>query len=104
MREDIVYGTKGDKPGFGKFVKMFMGVEQDRHLGINWTNEGTVTVWHFWIRDTEDYENFRDELIAVLKDCEDIGAAYLALEVYLGSEYADDFLEDYSSEKEDAGN
>ena len=34
-------------------------------------------------------------MTAVLRDCEDIGAAYFALEIYLGSEYADDFLEEY---------
>jgi hypothetical protein len=99
MIRNVVYGVKGDKPGYGQFVEIFM-FDEDNHLGINWTNDGQATVFHFPIRDKDDYENFRDELIAVLNDCEDIGEAYFALEVYLNSEYAYDFLEEYCEGEE----
>lgn len=98
MKRDIVYGIKGEKPGFGQFVEVFM-FEEDNHLGIDWTNEGHATVFHFLIKDKNDYEDFKNELTVVLKDCEDIGAAYYALEIYLNSEYADDFLEEYPEYK-----
>ena len=94
MKRDIIYGTKGDVPSFGQFVEVFM-FDEDNHLGINWTNNGYTTVFHFLIKDKDDYEDFKDELTAVLRDCKDIGAAYYALEVYLDSPYADDFLEEY---------
>ena len=95
MRRDIVYGVYDERMEYGKFVEVFVGVEQERYLGIRWKKDGRVEVFHFLIRDLEDYRDFVDELKVVLRDCEDIGAAYLALEVYLESEYADDWLEEY---------
>ena len=94
MTRDVVYGYKDEKPWYGEFVELFM-FDEDNHLGINWTNDCHATVFHFLIKDKDDYENFRDELTAVLRDCEDIGAAYYALETYLDSEYAEYFLEEY---------
>ena len=94
MREDIVYGTKGDKPGFGKFVNVFM-FKDDRHLGINWTNDGHIDVFHFLIKDVDEYDDFKDELIAILKNCNDINEAYCELEAYLESGVADEFLDEY---------
>lgn len=94
MKRDVVYGTKGDTPIDGRFVEVFM-FDENNHLGINWTSKNDINVFHFLIKDKDDYEDFKNELTAVLRDCEDIGAAYYALEVYLNSEYADDFLEDY---------
>lgn len=99
MTRDVVYGAKGNKPGYGQFVELFM-FDENSHSGINWTNNGQSTVFHFLIKDKDDYENFRDEIITVLKDCEDIDAAYYALEVYLDSDYADDFLEEYDEGEE----
>ena len=52
---NVVYGIKDEKSGFGQFVEVFM-FEEDGHLGINWTNNGQVTVFHFLIRDKDDYE------------------------------------------------
>ena len=94
MTRDIVYGTKGDKPGYGQFVELFM-FDEDNHLGINWTNNGHAEVCHFLIKDKEDYEDFKGEITAVLKDCKDINSAHYALEVYLDSDYAGDFLDEY---------
>lgn len=94
MIRDIVYGTKGDKTGYGQYVEVFM-FDEDNHLGIDVTNDGHIAVYHFLIKDKSDYEDFRDELIAVLKDCSDINMAHSTLEVYLDSPYADDFLEEY---------
>lgn len=94
MIRDIVYGTKNDKAGYGQFVELFM-FDEDNHLGINWTNDGHANVFHFLIKEKSDYEDFKNELVAVLKNCEDIGEAYYALESYLDSEYVDDFLEEY---------
>ena len=94
MIRDIIYGAKGEKPVFGQYVELFM-FEEDNHLGIDWTNDGHAVVFHFLIKDKNDYEDFKNELIAVLKDCEDMGAAYYALEVYLNSPYAYDFLEEF---------
>lgn len=94
MTRDIVYGIKDEKPGYGQFVELFM-FDEDNHLGIDWTNDGHATIFHFLIKDKTDYEDFKNELTAVLKNCEDIGAAYYALESYLDSEYIDDFLEEY---------
>lgn len=94
MIRDVIYGTKGEKPGFGQFVELFM-FEEDNHLGIDWTNDGHATIFHFLIKDKNDYEDFKNELIAVLRDCKDIGEAYYELEAYLNSEYVDDFLEEY---------
>lgn len=94
MIRNVVYGEKGDKPGFGQFVELFM-FDEDSHLGINWTNDGEAVVFHFLIKDKDDYEDFKNELAVVLRDCEDIGEAYYELETYLNSEYIDDFLEEY---------
>lgn len=94
MIRDVVYGTKGEKTGYGQYVEMFM-FDEDNHLGIDVTNDGHIAVYHFLIKDKSDYEDFRDELIAVLKDCSDINTAHSTLEVYLDSPYADDFLEEY---------
>ena len=94
MKRDVVYGTKDKAPSFGQFVEVFM-FDEDNHLGINWTNNGYATVFHFLIKDKDDYEDFKNELTVVLRDCEDIGAAYYALEAYLNSPYIDDFLEEY---------
>lgn len=94
MREDIIYGAMDDKPGYGKFVRVFM-FEEDRHLGIDWTNNGHICVFHFLIKDVSDYDDFKNELTSVLKDCTDIDSVYRELEAYLDSEYADDFLEEY---------
>lgn len=94
MKRDIAYGTKDEAQSFGQFVEVFM-FDEDNHLGINWTNNGYATVFHFLIKDKDDYEDFKNELTTVLRDCEDIGAAYYALEVYLNSPYADDFLDEY---------
>lgn len=94
MTRDVVYGYKDAKPGCGQFIELFM-FDEDNHLGINWTNDGRATVFHFLIRDKTDYEDFKNELAAVLKNCEDIGSAYYTLEDYLDSEYVDDFLEEY---------
>lgn len=94
MISDIVYGAKSKKPAFGQYVELFM-FEEDNHLGIDWTNDGHTTVFHFLIKDKDDYEDFKNELTAVLRDCKDIGEAYYELEAYLDSEYADDFLEEY---------
>lgn len=94
MIRDVVYGTKGEKSGFGQFVELFM-FEDDNHLGINWTNDGRAVVFHFLIKDKNDYEDFKNELITILRDCKDIGEVYYELETYLDSEFADDFLEEY---------
>ena len=94
MREDIVYGFKGEQPGFGQFVKLFM-FEDDRHLGINWTDNGHIDVFHFLIKDIREYDDFKDELIAVLRCCDDINEAYYELEAYLDSGVVDEFLEEY---------
>lgn len=94
MIRDVIYGRKGEKPGFGQFVELFM-FDEDNHLGIDWTNNGEATVFHFLIKDKDDYKDFKNELTAVLRDCEDIGEAYYELETYLNSEYIDDFLEEY---------
>jgi hypothetical protein len=94
MVRDIVYGTKGEKPGYGQFVEVFMH-DEDNHLGIGWTNNGVATYYHFLIKDKDDYEDFKNELIAVLRDCEDMGEVYYELEAYLNSEYVGDFLEEY---------
>ncbi len=94
MTRDIVYGAKSDKQGYGQFVELFM-FDEDNHLGIDWTNNGHAEVYHFLIKDKEDYEDFKGEITAVLKDCKDIDSAHYALEVYLDSDYAEDFLEEY---------
>lgn len=94
MIRDIVYGIKDEKPGFGQFVELFM-FDEDNHLGINWTNDGHASVYHFLIKDRDDYEDFKNELTAVLRDCKDMGEVYYELESYLNSEYVDDFLEEY---------
>lgn len=94
MTRDVVYGTKSKKPEYGQFVELFM-FDEDNHLGINWTNGGQATVFHFLIKDKTDYEDFKNELTTVLKDCEDIGAAYYMLEDYLSSECIDNFLDEY---------
>ena len=94
MISDVVYGAKGEKPVFGQYVELFM-FEEDNHLGIDWTNDGHATVFHFLIKDKDNYEDFKNELTAVLRDCKDIGEAYYALEVYLNSPYVYDFLEEY---------
>ena len=93
MIRDIIYGHEDNKPGFGQFVEVFMF--EDGYLGILWTNNEQRTAFYFIIKDQDDYEDFKNELAAVLKDCEDIGAAYYALEVYLSSPYVYDFLEEY---------
>jgi hypothetical protein len=98
MRRDVVYGVKDEQPDFGQFVELFM-FDEDRHLGINWMNDGNATVFHFLIKDKDDYEDFKNELMVVLRDCEDIGEAYYTLEAYLNSEYIDDFLEEYPEEE-----
>ena len=46
MISDVVYGAKGEKPVFGQYVELFM-FEEDNHLGIDWTNDGHATVFHF---------------------------------------------------------
>jgi hypothetical protein len=94
MIRDVIYGTKDEKPGFGQCVELFM-FEEDNHLGIDWTDDGHATVFHFLIKDKDDYEDFKNELTSVLRDCKDMGEAYYELEAYLNSEYADDFLEEY---------
>ena len=98
MRRDIVYGTESDKPGFGQFVDVFMPGE-DNYLRIGWVNNKVASWYHFLIKDKDDYEDFKNELVAVLRDCKDIGEAYYALEGYLNSEYVDDFLEEYCEEE-----
>ena len=94
MIRDVVYGVKGEKPGFGQYVEVFM-FEEDNHLGIDWINDGHATVFHFLIKDRADYEDFKNELTAVLRDCKDMGEAYYELEAYLNSGYVDDFLDEY---------
>lgn len=94
MIRDVVYGTKGEKTGYGQHVEAFM-FDEDNHLGVNVTNDGHITVYHFLIKDKSDYEDFRNELISVLKDCSDISMAHSTLKSYLDSPYADDFLEEY---------
>ena len=94
MIRHTIYGVENkNKPGTGKFVEVFM--LENGCLGIMWTNNEERSTFYFAIKDQDDYEDFKNELTAVLKDCEDIGAAYYALEVYLDSPYADDFLEDW---------
>lgn len=94
MKRDIIYGVKDEKPGYGQFVEVFM-FDEDNHLGIDWTNNGCATVFHFLIKDKDDYEDFKNELTTVLRDCADIGEAYYNLESYLDSDEADEFLEEY---------
>ena len=98
MTKDIVYGTKSDKEGYGQFIELFM-FDEDNHLGINCTNDGHANVFHFLIKDKSDYEDFKNELVTVLKNCEDIDKAYYALESYLDSACVDDFLEEYPEYK-----
>jgi hypothetical protein len=94
MIRDVVYGTESKKPGFGQYVELFM-CDEDNHLGIGWTNNGVAVYYPFLIKDKDDYEDFKNELTSVLRDCKDMGEAYYELEAYLNSEYADDFLEEY---------
>ena len=94
MIRHTIYGVENkNKPGTGKFVEVFM--LENGCLGIMWTNNEERSTFYFAIKDRDDYEDFKNELTAVLRDCEDIGAAYYALEVYLDSPYADDFLEEW---------
>lgn len=97
MRSDIIYGRKDERSGLGQFVELFM-CDEDNRLGIEWFDKHQGTIFYFSLRDKDDYEDFKNELIAVLKECADIGEAYYALEVYLNSEYADDFLAEYTEE------
>lgn len=94
MTRDVIYGEKGERPGYGQFVEIFM-FDEDNHLGIDWTNDGHGTIYHFLIKNKDEYEDFKNELKSILKDCPNIEEAYRALNAYLDSEYADDFLEEY---------
>ena len=94
MTRDVIYGTKGERPGYGQFVEIFV-FDEDNHLGIDWTNDGHATIYHFLIKNKDEYEDFKNELKTILKDCSDIAEAHRALNAYLDSEYADDFLEEY---------
>jgi hypothetical protein len=94
MKTDIVYGTQGEKAGYGQYVKIFM-LDEDNHLGIDWTNDGRSVVFHFLIKDKDDYEDFKNELVSVLDCCDNINIAYNTLNSYLDSPYIYDFLDEY---------
>ena len=99
MRTDIIYGTKDEESGLGQFVELFM-FDEDNRIGIEWANENHSMIFHAVIKDRDDYEDFRNELVSIFKGCEDIGEVYYELENYLSSEYVEDFL-DMELEDED---
>lgn len=94
MIRDIIYGVKDEKPCFGQFVEIFL-FEEDGHLGIDWTNNGQSVVFHFLIKDINDYEDFKNELTTILRYCADIDEVYDALDTYLDSGEAYEFLDEY---------
>ena len=92
MKTDIIYGSRDENTGFGQFVELFM-LDEDSRIGIEWADNHQGTIFYALLKDKDDYEDFRNELVAITKDCDDIGEVYYELENYLGSEYADDFIE-----------
>ena len=89
VREDVVYGNS-DMDGFGEYVKIHLN--DDGMLRIHWSSDIHAVSYYFTMHDNDEYEDFRDELITVFRDCGDIGEAYYELENYLNSGEADLFV------------
>ena len=97
MRSDIIYGAKDEESGLGQFVELFI-LDEDNRIGIEWADNHQGTIFYALLKDKDDYEDFGNELVSILKSCDDIGEAYYELENYLSSEYADDFIERCSND------
>lgn len=93
MRSHDVYGTRDMNSGFGEFVNIHLF--EDGMLSIYWSSNRHAISYFFKMKDMDDYDDFRNEIVSVLSECNDINEAYYELENYLGSDEIDDFLEEY---------
>lgn len=92
IRENIVYGPSSND-GLGEYISI--NLYEDGLLRIRWSSDIHAVSYYFTMHDNDEYDDFMDELIAVFKDCGDIGEAYYELENYLNSGEADVFLEEH---------
>jgi hypothetical protein len=93
MRENIVYGVKDRTSDTGSFIEIHL--YEDGLLRVYWASNKHAVSYFFTMKDIDEYDDFKDEMISVLSECDDINEAYYELENYLGSEAINEFLEEW---------
>ena len=92
MITKIVYGVKNSDFD-GQFIEMFFD-EEDKHLGVNCTNEKTVTAYHFILKDGYVFDGLAALIENYMSCCANIADAQDMLEVFFDNEGLQ-YLEDY---------
>ena len=92
-KNEMIYGKRSHPGWMSQSIEAF--IHNDGHFAINCTNKGKIEVYHYMIKGAELFDKLIEEIKKFISGADNIDDAINNLNLFLDSDYATMFLDDY---------
>lgn len=97
--KEVIWGKETGDLENDQYISIGLDSNEPRHVYIKFCNIGHMCVYHFIIKDIDDYEEFKIHLTYLIEDCENV---YDAEEMFNASDsFIYEYLDDYPEPKQE---